>query len=38
MVSYVNFSMHPDTVGGLQISADYAAPLCNTLSRLKGDR
>ncbi|HEV8293322.1 MAG TPA: hypothetical protein VGP94_15405 [Tepidisphaeraceae bacterium] len=37
MVSYVNFSMHPDTVGGLQISADYAAPLCNTLSRIKGD-
>jgi neutral ceramidase len=37
MVSYVNFSMHPDTVGGLQISADYAGPLCNTLARLKGD-
>jgi hypothetical protein len=37
MVSYVNFSMHPDTVGGLQISADYAAPLCNTLARIKGD-
>jgi hypothetical protein len=35
--SYVNFSMHPDTVGGLQISADYAAPLCNTLARIKGD-
>src|SRR5882672_2117020 len=37
ILSYVNFSMHPDTVGGLQISADYAAPLCNTLSRIKGD-
>ena len=37
MVSYVNFSMHPDTVGGLQISADYAGPLCNTLARIKGD-
>jgi len=37
ILSYVNFSMHPDTVGGLQISADYAAPLCNTLSRIKGE-
>ena len=37
MLSYVNFSMHPDTVGGLQISADYAATLCNTLTRIKGD-
>jgi neutral ceramidase len=37
MVTYVNFSMHPDTVGGLQISADYASPLCNVLGRLKGD-
>jgi neutral ceramidase len=37
LLSYVNFSMHPDTVGGLQVSADYAATLCNTLSRIKGD-
>src|SRR4051812_32636062 len=37
MVSYVNFSMHPDTGGGLQISADYAGRLCNLLARIKGD-
>src|SRR5439155_19163209 len=30
-VTYVNFSMHPDTVGGLQISADYPDALCNML-------
>src|SRR5205823_3819250 len=37
LITYVNFSMHPDTVGGLQISADYPAPLCNLLGRIKGD-
>src|SRR5882724_2144848 len=37
MLTYVNFSMHPDTVGGLQISADYPAPLCNILGRIKGE-
>jgi hypothetical protein len=36
-VTYVNFSMHPDTVGGLQISADYPGFACNLLGRIKGD-
>jgi neutral ceramidase len=31
--TYVNFAMHPDTVGGLEFSADYAF----TLSKLLGD-
>ncbi len=33
IASYVNFAMHPDTVGGLEYSADYAF----TLARLLGD-
>jgi hypothetical protein len=33
IATYVNFAMHPDTVGGLQISADYP----HTLSRLLGE-
>ena len=33
IATYVNFAMHPDTVGGLQISADYPY----TLSRLLGE-
>ena len=33
IATYVNFAMHPDTVGGLEFSADYAF----TLSRLLGD-
>ena len=33
VATYVNFAMHPDTVGGLQISADYPS----TLSRLLGE-
>ena len=37
MGTYVNFSMHPDTVGGLQISADYPGFMCNMLGRIKGE-
>ena len=33
IASYVNFAMHPDTVGGLEYSADYAF----TLARLLGE-
>jgi neutral ceramidase len=33
LATYVNFAMHPDTVGGLSFSADYPG----TLSRLLGD-
>jgi neutral ceramidase len=33
IATYVNFAMHPDTVGGLEFSADYAF----TLARLLGD-
>jgi hypothetical protein len=33
LATYVNFAMHPDTVGGLEFSADYAF----TLARLLGD-
>ena len=33
IATYVNFAMHPDTVGGLEFSADYAF----TLSRLLGE-
>jgi hypothetical protein len=37
LATYVNFTMHPDTVGGNQVSADYPAALCNILARLRGD-
>lgn len=33
---YVNFSMHLDTVGGLEISADYPYVLAGLLSAVKG--
>jgi hypothetical protein len=33
---YVNFSMHLDTVGGLEISADYPYALANLLGAVKG--
>lgn len=35
-VTYVNFAMHPDTVGGLRYSADYAFTLSRLLSDFKG--
>jgi neutral ceramidase len=34
--TYVNFAMHPDTVGGLQISADYPYTLAKLLGEYKG--
>jgi neutral ceramidase len=34
--TYVNFAMHPDTVGGLQFSADYAFTLAKVLGNYKG--
>lgn len=34
--SYVNFAMHPDTVGGLEFSADYAFTLAKLLGDYKG--
>jgi neutral ceramidase len=36
IATYVNFAMHQDTVGGLEISADYAYTLAQILGRLKG--
>ena len=34
--TYVNFAMHPDTVGGLEFSADYPGALSRLLSEYKG--
>jgi hypothetical protein len=34
--TYVNFAMHPDTVGGLQYSADYVYTLSRVMSDFKG--
>lgn len=36
LATYVNFAMHPDTVGGLQISADYPYTLGKLLGEYKG--
>jgi hypothetical protein len=36
IATYVNFAMHPDTVGGLQISADYPYTLSRLLAEYKG--
>ena len=36
IATYVNFAMHPDTVGGLQISADYPYTLSRLLGEYKG--
>src|SRR5262249_4319897 len=36
VVSYVNFAMHPDTVGGEGISADYPGVLARLLADYKG--
>ena len=36
IATYVNFAMHPDTVGGLQISADYPSTLSRLLGEYKG--
>jgi hypothetical protein len=36
LATYVNFPMHLDTTGGLQISADYPFTLSQVLGRVKG--
>src|SRR5439155_25533990 len=36
LVNYVNFAMHPDTVGGDGISADYPGVLARLLAECKG--
>jgi len=36
LAMYVNFTMHLDTVGGLEISADYPYTLANLLGAVKG--
>lgn len=36
VATYVNFAMHPDTVGGLEYSADYAFQLSRLLGDYKG--
>lgn len=36
VATYVNFAMHPDTVGGSKFSADYPAALARRLAEYKG--
>ncbi|HEY0550403.1 MAG TPA: hypothetical protein VGF13_12445 [Verrucomicrobiae bacterium] len=36
IATYVNFAMHPDTVGGLEFSADYPGALSRLLGEYKG--
>jgi hypothetical protein len=36
LLTYVNFAMHPDTTGGLQLSADYPGALARRLADYKG--
>jgi neutral ceramidase len=36
LATYVNFAMHPDTVGGLEFSADYPGALSRLLGEYKG--
>ncbi|MBM3834278.1 MAG: hypothetical protein FJ403_13625 [Verrucomicrobia bacterium] len=36
VATYVNFAMHPDTVGGLRFSADYPYTLARLLGEYKG--
>jgi 3-keto-disaccharide hydrolase len=36
IATYVNFAMHQDTVGGLEVSSDYAYTLSTILGRVKG--
>jgi neutral ceramidase len=36
IATYVNFAMHPDTVGGLEFSADYAYTLSTLLGAVRG--
>jgi hypothetical protein len=36
IATYTGFACHMDTVGSERFSADYAAPLCETLAKFKG--
>jgi hypothetical protein len=36
IATYVNFAMHPDTVGGVEFSADYPGALSRSLAAYKG--
>lgn len=36
LLTYVNFAMHPDTTGGLRLSADYPGALARRLADFKG--
>jgi hypothetical protein len=36
LATYVNFAMHPDTVGGAKFSADYPGALARRLAEYKG--
>ena len=36
LLTYVNFAMHPDTTGGMLVSADYPATLARRLADYKG--
>jgi hypothetical protein len=36
MATYVNFAMHPDTIGGLEFSADYPGALSGLVGEYKG--
>jgi hypothetical protein len=37
LATYVNFAVHPDTVGGQHISSDYAHALSKILAKVKGE-
>ena len=37
IATHVNFALHPDTVGGQEISSDYAHTLSQILSKVKGE-
>ena len=37
LATYVNFAVHPDTVGGQHISSDYAHALAKVLAQVKGE-
>lgn len=36
LLTYVNFAMHPDTTGGLRLSADYPGALARSLADYRG--
>jgi hypothetical protein len=36
IATYVNFAMHPDTIGGQAVSADYAGVLARLLAEFRG--